>query len=599
MANSDKNLVITPNINSSTDDPKMVFSAANTSGGPFNITARVYPTSNGTLSFEGSAGQLFSITNDLTGTIFSVNDISGIPSIEVIDDGTVKLAQYSGNVLVGGTTTDGSSKLQVTGSANVSSLRIAGYGQVISSSGTWTGPNSGLIGPQGPIGPIGPIGPAGAAGPTGPTGPASVSLVGSFGESLSSTILGAGTSPNGDCNIFLGPNAGKCNNNGNNNIFLGRCAGRNNTSGSKNIFLGQNAGRYNTSGEYNTYIGFFAGHFRTQNADNIFIGRCAGAGDSSSSCQPGHSNIFIGAYSGARHNGGYFGSYNVYIGDCAGFCGYGGGNNIFIGRNSGRYGGNGSYNLAMGIGTAEYNNSNCNTFLGHCSGALNTTGSVNTFLGVRSGLCNTTGSNNMFLGGSAGVSNTTGGYNLFVGTSAGYYNNGACNTYLGTAAGASATTGTNNIAIGFGSGVNTGSAPFNIGLFNITTQSNRIVFGNCLHTCAQIQIAWTTVSDCRDKHIYCRLDKGRSFLQNINPIVFSFKNRETGEITDNKKRYGFSAQEILELEGDEPVLVGNDDTEKLGLINDYLIPIIVNAIKEITQDLDDIKIKIAELEQRL
>lgn len=55
----------------------------------------------GTLSFEGSVGQLFSITNSMTGTIFSVNDISGIPSIEVLDTGVVKLAQYSGFVAYG------------------------------------------------------------------------------------------------------------------------------------------------------------------------------------------------------------------------------------------------------------------------------------------------------------------------------------------------------------------------------------------------------------------------------------------------------------------------------------------------------------------
>jgi hypothetical protein len=170
MANSDKNILITPNISSSTGDPTITFSGANASVGPQNIYARVYPTSNGTLSFEGSAGQLFSITNNLTGTIFSVNDISGMPSIEVLDTGTVKIAQYSGNVLMGGTATDGVSKLQVTGSANVSSLRIAGYGQVINSSGVWTGPSSGLIGPQGPQGPIGPIGNTGPQGPQGPTG---------------------------------------------------------------------------------------------------------------------------------------------------------------------------------------------------------------------------------------------------------------------------------------------------------------------------------------------------------------------------------------------------------------------------------------------
>ncbi|NBP58617.1 hypothetical protein EBU71_19180, partial [bacterium] len=68
MANSDKNIVITPNIGSA-NDPQVVFSGANASLGPQNITLRVYPTNNGTLSFEGSAGQLFSITNSLTGTI--------------------------------------------------------------------------------------------------------------------------------------------------------------------------------------------------------------------------------------------------------------------------------------------------------------------------------------------------------------------------------------------------------------------------------------------------------------------------------------------------------------------------------------------------
>ena len=425
-----------------------------------------------------------------------------------------------------------------------------------------------------------------------------MSLVGSFGESLSSTILGAGTSPNGDCNIFLGSNAGTCNNNGSHNIFLGRCAGRNNTSGSRNIFLGQHAGKFNSVGEYNTYIGFFAGHYRTQNVDNIFIGRCAGAGVNSFACCPGNSNIFIGAYSGARHSGNYFGNYNIFLGRCSGFCSFSN-DNIFIGRNSGRYGSYGCYNVGIGNGTAQYNNANYNTFVGHSSGLATTTGTSNAFFGFNSGNCTTTGNGNTFLGSNTGANTTTGDNNSFVGTSAGSSNSsGACNTYMGTAAGAFATTGNNNIAIGYISGV-VSSAPFNIGLFNISTECNRIVFGNCLHTCAQIQIGWTTVSDCRDKHIYCRLDKGRSFLQNINPIVYSFKNRETGEITDIKKRYGFSAQEILELEGDEPVLVGNDNTEKLGLTNDYLIPIIVNAIKEITQDLEEIKIKIAKLEQRL
>jgi hypothetical protein len=75
-----------------------------------------------TLSFSGTAGQLFSITDSLTGTIFSVNDISGIPSIEVDDDGTVRLAEFAGNVLIGTDSDDGTNKLQVNGTVSATFL---------------------------------------------------------------------------------------------------------------------------------------------------------------------------------------------------------------------------------------------------------------------------------------------------------------------------------------------------------------------------------------------------------------------------------------------------------------------------------------------
>ena len=114
MANTYKNIVITPNIGSAVDDPKIVFSGANTSTNT-DITLRVYPTSNGTVSFEGSAGQLFSVTNQLTGTLFSVNDVSGIPSIEVLDTGLIKFAQYNGSVVVGSANSRTASNSNTTG----------------------------------------------------------------------------------------------------------------------------------------------------------------------------------------------------------------------------------------------------------------------------------------------------------------------------------------------------------------------------------------------------------------------------------------------------------------------------------------------------
>ena len=117
MADSDKNILITPQIGQAAD-PTIQFKSGATSGDPITLSV----TDDGTittLSFEGSAGQLFSVSNDLTGTIFSVNDISGIPSIEVDDDGTIRLAEFSGNVLIG-TAVDDGNKLQVTGTISTS-----------------------------------------------------------------------------------------------------------------------------------------------------------------------------------------------------------------------------------------------------------------------------------------------------------------------------------------------------------------------------------------------------------------------------------------------------------------------------------------------
>jgi hypothetical protein len=97
MANSDKNIVITPNINQAAQ-PSVVFKGQ----GNVPITLKVLDDSFGTLSFEGSAGQLFSINNNLTsGVIFAVNDVSGIPQIDVNANGTIRIGPFGGQVCVG------------------------------------------------------------------------------------------------------------------------------------------------------------------------------------------------------------------------------------------------------------------------------------------------------------------------------------------------------------------------------------------------------------------------------------------------------------------------------------------------------------------
>jgi hypothetical protein len=96
MANSDKNIRIVPNRNSSTDTPFIRFVGQN------NTPILLRVLDDNTLSFEGTSGQLLSINNNLSsGWIFAVSDISGIPSFRVNADGTIGLAEYSGNIGIG------------------------------------------------------------------------------------------------------------------------------------------------------------------------------------------------------------------------------------------------------------------------------------------------------------------------------------------------------------------------------------------------------------------------------------------------------------------------------------------------------------------
>ena len=46
------------------------------------------------MSIQGSQGELFSITDSLSGSLFSVSNISGLPILEVFSDNTVLLGSY-------------------------------------------------------------------------------------------------------------------------------------------------------------------------------------------------------------------------------------------------------------------------------------------------------------------------------------------------------------------------------------------------------------------------------------------------------------------------------------------------------------------------
>jgi hypothetical protein len=145
----DKNIRITPNVGQ-VANPEIVFSGASDVLGPQNITLTVLPTENGTLTFQGSNGNILSITNSTTNSVFSVNSSSTNTSISVLPTGIVNFAPVNGRILIGPATDNTLDRLQVsgntrldgdlvvTGSFQTSSINNTPIGNITRSSGAFT-----------------------------------------------------------------------------------------------------------------------------------------------------------------------------------------------------------------------------------------------------------------------------------------------------------------------------------------------------------------------------------------------------------------------------------------------------------------------------
>jgi hypothetical protein len=101
-------------------------------------------------------------------------------------------------------------------------------------------------------------------------------------------------------------------------------------------------------------------------------------------------------------------------------------------------------------------------------------------------------------------------------------------------------------------------------------------------TNAYIQVAWTVVSDARDKTNFAPVPHGLDFVNQLQPTAYQFKEDRETDVATGIVRYGFKAQDVLALEGDTPVIIDTEDLDKLRFNSDSLIPVLVNAIKELT-----------------
>jgi len=92
---------------------------------------------------------------------------------------------------------------------------------------------------------------------------------------------------------------------------------------------------------------------------------------------------------------------------------------------------------------------------------------------------------------------------------------------------------------------------------------------------------------------------GLDFVNKLKPTAFQFKVDRDTETPNGAVRYGFKAQDILALEGDNPVIIDNEDADNLKYKGEHLVPVLVNAVKELTTMVKELKSQNEVLEKKL
>jgi hypothetical protein len=170
-----------------------------------------------------------------------------------------------------------------------------------------------------------------------------------------------------------------------------------------------------------------------------------------------------------------------------------------------------------------------------------------------------------------------------VGDSTGFTNTaGSCNIYLGACAGRNNTSGNNVVIIGAGGCSSTLAVSNEVNLYNGCASNGTARFAGTTG-------AWSFASDARLKQNVTALPLGLDFVQQVQPREFEWK--ESGEAA-----IGFIAQELNEVveqfSADHLKLVLKDDPEKWMVAQTQLIPVLVNAVKELAAEVAELKAKL-------
>jgi hypothetical protein len=162
------------------------------------------------------------------------------------------------------------------------------------------------------------------------------------------------------------------------------------------------------------------------------------------------------------------------------------------------------------------------------------------------------------------------------------------NTIVGTGGSPNLTTGAGNVTLGDIAAVATR-------IFDLTTENDRIVMGHNNITNAYVKVAWTVTSDARDKMDFGAVPHGLSFLRQFSPVSYFMRKSREEETRHGGQRYGYRAQDILSVEGANPVIIDKEEPERLKYNGEALVPVLHNAIIEMANMIDQLKAEIAAL----
>lgn len=422
-------------------------------------------------------------------------------------------------------------------------------------------------------------------------------------DGVVSEVIRYGTGPGDNAfgsNTLFGANSLSNNTTGDRNTVFGSNSMSVNTTGYANVVVGSSCLFSSDSGSENVVVGALAAANLKDNSRNVLVGRKAYqtvGTDRTFNVTYGDDNVVIGANAArladyhriynpySELTEGFFPRNNCIIGSGAAEQLYAVDASVIIGK--GAASGSATTDIAyhvVAIGTDAMNITRSNT--GAPRGG---DGDVAVGYGSMSASRPQDLFNQLA---STSIGTNTGGGNASVAVGAGAMLNTTSshyNTVVGGRAGASLSGGQNNTLIGYQAGTDA--------VGNITTQNNYIVLGNNLTTNANIKVAWTVTSDARDKTDIVPLSHGLEFVNQLQPRQFKLKDRET-QLATTGNRYGFIAQEVLELEGADPIIIDVSDVDNLKMKESLLVPVLTKAIQELSAKLDQALTRIATLESK-